>query len=267
MRRVSAPLVLSIAGSDPSGGAGFQADLKTIAALGGYGLCAATAITVQSTRGVAAVHAVAPRVVAAQIRALLGDFDVGAIKIGMLGSAAVARAVVRELANAPRVPVVLDTVLRASRGAALLDRRGLDVLRGELLPLASVVTPNLPEASRLLGREIASADQMPDAARELLALGPRAVLLKGGHLAGRRLLDLFVDARDTLRFAHTRLAREAHGTGCALSSALAVRLAAGAAGPGAARDAIAYVRGALRRAKRRGRGELALLDHFWQTST
>ena len=259
-------IALTIAGSDPCAGAGLQADLKTFAAHGIYGVAAVTALTVQNTRGVLAVDAVSPRRVGEQIRALLGDFDLAAIKIGMLGSAGVARAVARELDRASRVPVVLDPVLKASRGAALLDKRGLDVVRRELVPRAAVLTPNLPEASILLGRRVRAAEEMADAAAALRALGARAVLIKGGHLESDRLVDLWSDENGVRRFRHARLAVLAHGTGCALSSALAARLARGEGPVDAARGAVAYVRAALRGARRLGRGPLELLDHFAQTS-
>ncbi len=222
--------LLSIAGSDSSGGAGIQADLKTFAALGGYGMSAITAVTAQNTLGVTAIHAVPPEIVAAQIVAVVCDIGVDAVKIGMLPSAATVRAVAEALrSSAPGAPIVLDPVMVASSGDRLVAADTVAAMVRELFPLATLVTPNLDEAALLLGRAITSADEMASAATDLLALGAPAVLLKGGHLPGETVTDLLAGADGTRRsFSAPRLAsRNLHGTGCTLSSAIAAGLALG----------------------------------------
>jgi hydroxymethylpyrimidine/phosphomethylpyrimidine kinase len=255
--------VLSIAGSDSGGGAGIQADLKTIAAHGLHGLSAVTALTAQNTREVRAVHAPAPEFLTTQIEALFDDFRIGATKIGMLATAALIDAVGAALTRRGTAPIVLDPVMIASSGAALLAPDAIASLTTRLLPRADVLTPNLPEAEALLGRRIASREDMPDAARALLALGPRAVLLKGGHLPSGDLLDLYCDASGLEGFEHPRLTLEGHGTGCTLSSAIAAQRALGRDRRDACRRACDYVHGALRHAYRPGEGAVAVLDHFW----
>ena len=249
--------LLTIAGSDSGGGAGIQADLLTFAAHGAYGLSAVTAVTVQDTLAVHAVHPVPPEVVAAQIDAAWGDIGVDGVKTGMLGSAAVVRAVAERLAfhlATQRVPLVVDPVLAATAGPALLDADALPVLLARLLPLATVVTPNLPELARLTGLPAADEPSRLAAARELARRGP-AVLAKGGHAPGGEVVDLLVIGEAVHRFARPRLAtRAGHGTGCALSAALAARLAAGEPLAAAAEGAIDYVRRALAAAPGLGRG-------------
>jgi len=249
------PRLLTIAGSDSGGGAGLQADLKVFAAHGAYGMSAVTAVTVQNTVGVSAVHPVPPEIVAAQIDAVLDDLGADAIKIGMLGEAPVVRAVARCLrARVPAVPVVLDPVLLAKGGAPLLADAAVEVLREELLPLATVVTPNLPELARLTGLPVATEAERRRAAGELARRGP-AVLVKGGHGEGEEVVDLLLVDGTWHRFAHPRLAvRSTHGTGCTLAAALAARLAAGEALPAAAAGAIEYVAGAIAAAYPLGEG-------------
>ncbi|ETX14261.1 phosphomethylpyrimidine kinase [Roseivivax halodurans JCM 10272] len=240
------PNILAIAGSDPSGGAGIQADLKAISANGGYGMAVITALTAQNTQGVQAVSLVDPDMVRAQIAALREDVRIDAIKIGMLGSAPIAQAVADAIAGL-EVPVVLDPVMVAKGGARLLPADAVDALSALLLPLASVLTPNLPEAADLLGAEVATTrTEMERQADRLLARGPAAVLLKGGHLRGDESPDLLRTASITHWLGGKRCAtRNTHGTGCTLSSALAAELGRGASLPEAATKTKAYVQGAI----------------------
>lgn len=221
--------VLSIAGSDPSGGAGIQADLKAFSARGVYGMAVLTALTAQNTQGVSGVHPVPPQFVADQIEAIFADIRVDAVKIGMIANAAIAEAVADILAKHPNVPVVLDPVMIAKGGAALLAADAVDVLTRRLLPLATVVTPNLPEAAALLHETEAKNRQ--DMARQALALadlGPAAVLVKGGHLEGRESPDVLANAGTLTWFEAYRLpTKNTHGTGCTLSSAIAAEIAKG----------------------------------------
>jgi hydroxymethylpyrimidine/phosphomethylpyrimidine kinase len=257
---------LTIAGSDSGGGAGIQADLKTFAAHGVHGLSAIAALTAQNTRGVSAIHVPPPAFLRAQLDACFADFRIGAVKIGMLASAAVIRTVAEALAEHPRVPVVLDPVMVASSGATLLDPAALDALRERLLPRATLLTPNVPEAELLLGHAIADADAAEAALVELLALGPRAVLLKGGHLParGKEVVDRYDDGTLLAEFVHPRLKLAGHGTGCTLASAIAANLCLGLALPRACAEATDYVHGALASAYRPGTAPLAVLDHAWQ---
>ncbi len=250
--------VLSIAGSDPSGGAGIQADLKTFAARGTYGMAALTALTAQNTQGVTGVHLVPPDFVAAQIAAVFADIRVDAVKIGMIATAEIAEAVAEALAPNGRVPVVLDPVMVAKGGASLLDPSAVAALRDRLLPRASHLTPNLPEAARLLETDVAqSREEMARQGAALLALGPRAVLVKGGHLSGEDSPDVLVTATGARWFEAPRTpTANTHGTGCTLSAALAAEVAK--AGPDAGADAEAeavaasksYVAGAIAAADR-----------------
>ncbi len=219
--------VLIIAGSDCGGGAGIQGDIKTVSALGAYAATAVTAITVQNTTGVRSSHAVPPEIVFAQIRAVLDDIGADAIKTGMLVSAEVVRAVADAL-HGHTIPVVVDPVLTAKGGAALLDEPGLEAVVRYLIPMAAVVTPNVPEAERLTGKSIRSVEDMSAAAARLQESGVRAVLVKGGHLPGETVTDVFADGSGTYRFSAPRLRnRSTHGTGCALASAIAAGLATG----------------------------------------
>ena len=243
--------VLSIAGSDPSGGAGIQADLKAIAAQGCYAMAAVTALTVQNTRGVAGVQLVEPDFVAAQIDAIFADIRVDAVKIGMLGSADIVASVADALARHRPPHVVLDPVMVAKGGDRLLADAAVAMLKQRLLPLATMLTPNLPEAAVLLARpEAETRDAMLAMARGLRALGPRdssgAVLLKGGHLQGPESPDLLVTADGEHWLEDERIAtKNTHGTGCTLSAALAARLAVTANVRAATEQAKRYIAGAI----------------------
>ncbi len=222
------PRLLSVAGSDPSGGAGVQADLKTFAAFGCYGMAAITALTAQNTRGVTRVEAVAPELVAAQIDAVFADVRVDAVKIGMLALPATARAVADCLRRGEARVVVVDPVLAATRGAALSEDGLGAAICATLLPLAALVTPNLAEAAALTQTPVArDAEEMVAQARALVGKGARAALVKGGHLDGAPVDALFDDRGETL-FRGARVeTRNTHGTGCALASAIAAGLALG----------------------------------------
>lgn len=246
--------VLIIAGSDPTGGAGLQADIKTVTALGGYAAAAVTAITVQDTEGVKAVHPLPPDLVRAQIKAVLNDIGADAVKTGMLATAPLVEAVAAALA-ATAAPLVVDPVLRAKDGTPLLDAPGLAALKARLLPRAALLTPNIPEAEALAGRAIRDAEGMTQAAEALRALGPQAALVKGGHLEGPEVADLLLDADGALWLSAPRQAtRHSHGTGCTLASAIAVGLAQGLSLREAASRAHAFVQEAIRNAPGLGRG-------------
>jgi hydroxymethylpyrimidine/phosphomethylpyrimidine kinase len=223
------PRVLSIAGSDSGGGAGIQADLKTFAALGCYGMTAITAITAQNTVGVRAIHGVPPEILKSQIEAVVEDIGVDAVKIGMLHSPEVVGVVAWAIRHYGLKQVVLDPVMVATSGDRLIAQETIQVLVRELFPLVSVITPNLDEAELLLGRSIDGLAALEPAAGELLALGTRAVLLKGGHLKGDQVVDVLLQpGQATLRLESARIdSRNVHGTGCTLSSAVAAHLALG----------------------------------------
>lgn len=244
-RRV--PIVLTIAGSDPSGGAGIQADLKTFSALGAYGAAVMTALTAQSTTGVTGIHNVPPEFVALQIDTVVADLRVDAVKIGMISTAGIARAVGMSLRKANSRNVVLDPVMIAKSGDTLLDPSAVAALRDELLPLATVVTPNLPEAGVLLGGDVPqSLDDMRAAARELHRLGPAYVYLKGGHLASDDSPDVLYDGTSLVELTAKRvMTRNTHGTGCTLSSALAALIPQRSSVRSAAEEAKAYLTAAI----------------------
>lgn len=237
---------LTIAGSDSGGGAGIQADLKTFSALGVYGTSAITAITAQNTRGVFAVETVSPAVVRAQIAAVLDDIPPQAIKIGMLASPEIVAAVAAAL-EGYRGPVVLDPVMVAKSGDALLTEEAEVALIERLLPRADVLTPNLPEAARLLGCSPAgNAEETEAQGRALLRLGARAVVMKGGHAEGPNCIDRLITASGIATMSQRRLAtRNTHGTGCSLSSAIAAELARGASVMDAVQRAQAWLHGAI----------------------
>jgi hydroxymethylpyrimidine/phosphomethylpyrimidine kinase len=248
--------VLVVAGSDSGGGAGIQADIKTVTALGGYAATAVTALTAQDTFGVHGVHPVPPAFVQAQMRCVLDDIGADAIKTGMLGDAATVAAVCAVLETAGRgIPLVVDPVMVAKGGAPLLTDAAVRLLRDRLLPLATLLTPNLPEAEALTGIAMADEAAMREASARLLALGAGAVLLKGGHLPGDELVDLLATPTATLAFRSARIAtRHTHGTGCTLASAVAAGLAQGMALADAVGRARAYVREAVRTAPGYGGG-------------
>ncbi|MCB1057075.1 MAG: bifunctional hydroxymethylpyrimidine kinase/phosphomethylpyrimidine kinase [Acidobacteria bacterium] len=262
-RRRTPPRLLTIAGSDSGGGAGIQADLKTFAAHGGYGMSVVTAVTAQNTRAVTAVHEIPAEVVTAQIEVVFDDIGVDAVKIGMLSSATIVRAVAASLRRHAGPPVVLDPVMVAKSGDALLRDDAVAALAEELLPLATLVTPNLPEAERLAGHPLEDEASILEAARALARRGP-AVLVKGGHGAGDEVVDRLFDGERFQVYRHPRLTtRSTHGTGCTLSSAIAARLGAGAALAPAVGGAIEYLRGALAAAYPLGHGH-GPVDHLFE---
>ncbi|MFQ5775216.1 MAG: bifunctional hydroxymethylpyrimidine kinase/phosphomethylpyrimidine kinase [Kiloniellaceae bacterium] len=248
--------VLIVAGSDSGGGAGIQADIKTVTALGGYAATAITALTAQNTRGVFGVVGVAPDFIQQQMRVVLDDIGADAVKTGMLHTAEVIGAVCEVLkSRTPAIPIVVDPVMVAQSGDTLLDPGAVETLAGRLLPLAAVLTPNAPEAERLTGLSIRDADGMVRAAERLLGLGPRAVLLKGGHLPGAVVRDVLVTREGTEVFENPRLdTPHTHGTGCTLASAIAAGLAQGTALRAAVVRARAYLHEAIRTAPGLGEG-------------
>jgi hydroxymethylpyrimidine/phosphomethylpyrimidine kinase len=255
--------VLIIAGSDSGGGAGVQADIKTVTALGGYAASAITAITVQNTLGVSGVYPIPPEVVEAQAAAVLDDIGADAIKTGMLGDVAMVEAVARVLDSARGVPAVIDPVITAKGGAALLAQPAVAALRSILVPRAALLTPNAPEAEALTGLGVATTDDLRRAGEQLLAAGASAVLMKGGHVPGDRVVDVLMTPAGETVFEGERLAtRHTHGTGCTLASACAVGLAQGLPLVEAVARAWAYVHEAMLRAPGFGRGH-GPLDHAW----
>ncbi len=263
LTQVTPPRVLTIAGSDSGGGAGIQADLKTFAAHGVYGMSVVTAITAQNTREVTAIEEVSPAVVAAQIDAVFDDIGVDAVKIGMLGSAEIVAAVASRLAVHQPEMVVLDPVMVAKSGDALLRDDAVAALREQLLPLATLVTPNLPEAERLTGLATGSEWECLAAARQLTRDGA-AVLIKGGHGHGLEVMDLLLDAAGVQRYRHRRqVTTSTHGTGCTLSSAIAARLATGNGMRSAVGGAIDYLQGAIAAAFPLGAGH-GPVHHFYR---
>ena len=249
---MTTPVALTIAGSDSSGGAGIQADLETFAALGVYGASAITALTAQNTAGVTAVHAVPPEFVTAQIDAVFGDLAIGAVKIGMVAQRAIIEAIAAALKRwLPRM-IVLDPVMVASSGDRLIATDAVEALRNNLFPLATIVTPNLPEAAVLLGEPMASSAAAIEAqGRRLLAFGCQAVLIKGGHGAGSESIDYLIDGSSSLALAAPRLAtKNTHGTGCSLSAAIAADLAKGESLVSAVRNAKTFVSAAIAGADR-----------------
>jgi hydroxymethylpyrimidine/phosphomethylpyrimidine kinase len=247
MAEASYPRVLSIAGSDSGGGAGIQADLKTFAALGCYGMTAITALTAQNTQHVVAIHAVPPAFLKAQIQAVVEDIGVDAVKLGMLHAPEIVEVVAWAIDHYRLPNVVLDPVMVATSGDRLIAEDTVQRLVGELFPRACVVTPNLDEAALLIGHPIGGIDALDAAADELLALGAKAVLLKGGHLVGDTVVDVLLQAGGgRSRLESPRIAsRNLHGTGCILTSAIAAQLALGYPLPEAVARARGYVLGAI----------------------
>jgi hydroxymethylpyrimidine/phosphomethylpyrimidine kinase len=238
--------VLTIAGSDSSGGAGIQADLKTFTVLRVYGMSAITALTAQNTRGVTGVVAVAPEFVRAQIDAVVTDMGLDAAKTGMLANAAIVRAVAAAVRAHRIAPLVVDPVMIAQSGARLLEDDARDALLGELVPLATVVTPNVPEAEALLGVRIGSVDDMRAAARRLVEAGASAALVKGGHLEGAEAVDVLYDGAAWHELRAPRLATpHTHGTGCMVAAALAAGLARRQPLLAAAQEAKRFINAAL----------------------
>jgi hydroxymethylpyrimidine/phosphomethylpyrimidine kinase len=264
---------LTIAGSDSSGGAGIQADLKTFAAFGVYGASAITSITAQNTLGIETAMALPADLVTAQIEAVAGDLTLHATKIGMLSNAAIVEAVAAAIAELDLPLVVVDPVLVSSGGERLLDEDGVRALCAELLPRARVVTPNIPEAEALSGRRIQSMDDAREAAKRIHDMGAAAVIITGGHgwdeatglaAAGLKVVDLLFDGQVFREFLAPRVdSRHTHGTGCTFASAVAAGLALGRELPDAAARAQQYVAGAIAHAPGIGHGR-GPLNHFWE---
>ena len=246
------PRILIVAGSDSGGGAGIQADIKTVTALGGFAMTAVTALTAQNTEGVAAVFDVPPAFAAQQMRVVLDDIGADALKTGMLHHAGVIEAVAAVIdEKAGDIPLVVDPVMVAQSGASLLDPEAVDALKQHLLPRAAVLTPNIPEAETLIGAPIATVEDMVDAAEQITAMGPSAVLLKGGHMAGETLTDVLRADGLVETFADARIdTPHTHGTGCTLASAIATGLGQGLS----LRDAVVRGRNYLREAIRTAPG-------------
>lgn len=262
------PVVLTVAGSDSGGCAGIQADLETFAAFGVHGTSAITAVTAQNTRRIVSIHRLPRHEIEAQLAAVFEDFPIAAVKVGMLASAAAVVSLAAALRSHRAANIVIDPVLASTSGTPLLPRAALRRLRDELLPLAAVLTPNVPEAEALLGRPLRRAADLEPAARDLLQFGPRAVLLKGGHLRGAVVCDVLVEARSQARlFTHARLPIAARGTGCTLAAAIAAGLALGLDRAGAVARAERYLQRCMRRAYRAGRGRRLALEHLHNEST
>jgi hydroxymethylpyrimidine/phosphomethylpyrimidine kinase len=246
------PIAVTIAGSDSGGGAGIQADLKTFSALGVYGASVVTALTAQNTLGVSAIHDVPPDFIAAQMDAVFSDLNVAAVKIGMLSQAGVIETVAQRLDHWRAANIVLDPVMDATSGDRLLTPAAIDVLKHVLIPRALVITPNLPEAAALLDLPLAETEAaMREQGERLLALGARAVLIKGGHGEGAESVDLLVEPTSCTRLAAVRIpTRNTHGTGCTLSSAIAAGLAKGVDLAAASREAKTFVSAAIAASQR-----------------
>ena len=258
--------VLIIAGSDSGGGAGIQADIKTVTALGGYAATAIAAVTIQNTLGVTGVHPIPLQVIEAQARAVLDDIGADAIKTGMLGDAAVVELTARLIEGAG-VPAVIDPVMIAKGGEALLAADAVAAVRERLVPIAGLLTPNAPEAQALTGLAVETTEDLRRAGEVLLRLGARAVLMKGGHVPGERVVDVLMTPVAETRFETGRIdTRHTHGTGCTLASACAVGLAQGLSLDHAVSRARDYVLEAIRRAPGLGAGH-GPLDHAWPVRT
>ncbi|MSQ21901.1 MAG: bifunctional hydroxymethylpyrimidine kinase/phosphomethylpyrimidine kinase [Dehalococcoidia bacterium] len=258
------PTAMTIAGSDSGGGAGIQADLKTFAALGVYGTSAITAITAQNTLGVTAIHEAPVEIIAAQIDAILTDIGADAVKTGMFSSSAIIETVARELKRHGVTRLVVDPVMVAKGGRRLLREDAVEALRTRLLPLATVVTPNIPEAEVLAGMTIRTPQDAREAARKIVALGAKSVVVKGGHLSGTEATDLFYDGKQFREFTAQRVdTKNTHGTGCTFASAIAAGLAKGLALPEAIGQAKTYVIEAIRASLTIGSGH-GPLNHFYR---
>jgi hydroxymethylpyrimidine/phosphomethylpyrimidine kinase len=262
--RAPRPRALTIAGSDSGGGAGIQADLKTFSALGVFGMTAITAVTIQNTRGVTGYEALSPATVGDQIRSVVSDIGVDAAKTGMLGNAAIVSAVADAVAEMGVPNLVVDPVFVSKHGHALLERSAVEVLRSTILPLAALVTPNLPEAAGLAATDVSTRDDMRRAADAILELGPAAVLVKGGHLERSEVAaDLFVDGTRAEWIEVRRIdTPHTHGTGCTLSSAIAAFLATGSELLDAVRAGKTFVTHAIEHALALG-GGIGPVDPIW----
>ncbi|MGH8907409.1 MAG: bifunctional hydroxymethylpyrimidine kinase/phosphomethylpyrimidine kinase [Egibacteraceae bacterium] len=262
---MSLPTALTIAGSDSGGGAGIQADLKTFQELDVFGMSVLVALTAQNTVGVHSIHMVPAAFVTAQLDAVASDLEIGATKTGMLANAQVIQAVAEGVERHALAPLIVDPVCASKHGDPLLRPDAVDALRTRLLPLAEVVTPNLGEVAILTGVVVEGTGDLRRAAEAVKALGPRWVLIKGGHLPGNTdAIDLLSDGDQTLEIASERLdTRDTHGTGCTLASAIAAYRARGLDVPAAVRAAKEYVTGAIRHGLRMGRG-IGPVDHGWR---
>jgi len=248
-------VALTVAGSDSGGGAGVQADLKTFAAFGVYGVSAVTAVTAQNTRGVSAVETLSPGIVSAQIAAVVADFQIAALKTGMLANAGIIGAVARVLRVSRVGPLIVDPVMVAKSGDRLLDADALEALTRDLLPLAALVTPNLPEAEVLTGMPVRTLEEQREAARRIVGLGARAVVVKGGHAESAEIVDVLFDGQAFTEFRAERVpGTSTHGTGCTFSAAIAAQLALGRGIQEAIPLAQAYVAKAIRNAPGLGHG-------------
>ena len=258
-----APIAMTIAGSDSGGGAGIQADLKTFSALGVYGASTLTAITAQNTVAVTAVHEIPTEIIAAQIEAVVTDIGVDAVKTGMLSSSAIVETVARELARHRIGNLVVDPVMVAKSGDSLLRQEAVDSLKTQLVPLAALVTPNVPEAETITGLQITTGEDMREAARRIVALGAKAVVVKGGHLDGPAT-DLLYDGSDFTEFTSERFDTvNTHGTGCTFASAAAAGLAQGKSVLDAVAQAKEFVTEAIRNSYPLGKGH-GPVHHFYK---
>lgn len=258
------PRALTIAGSDSGGGAGIQADLKTFSALGVFGMSALTAVTAQNTQRVTAVVELSPEMVAAQIDAVVTDIGVDAVKTGMLANAAIVSMVAAKVREHRLPNLVVDPVLVAKSGDPLLRPEAMDAMRRELLPLATIVTPNIPEAEALLGHRVRGLEEQRRAAREVQAMGPRSVVVKGGHGQEGEAVDVFYDGQTLREFRAPRMTTTStHGTGCTFASAIAAWLARGLSLEEAVEQAKEFVTEAIRHARPLGGGH-GPVHHFWQ---
>ena len=256
--------VLTIAGSDSSGGAGIQADLKTFAAHAVYGTSVITALTAQNTTAVTGVFEIPPEFVAAQIDAVVTDIRPDAVKTGMLASVAIIEVVVAKVKEHGLPHLVVDPVMVSKSGARLLAEDAVHALRSTLLPLAEVLTPNIPEAEALLGTRLGSDDDVRKAAVDIQSMGPRSVVIKGGHRSGEKVVDILFDGEHTYAYSGARVQTEnTHGTGCTFASAIAAQLALGQKAPDAVRHAREYLQGALEHAYAVGHGH-GPVHHFWK---
>jgi hydroxymethylpyrimidine/phosphomethylpyrimidine kinase len=260
------PTVLSIAGSDSGGGAGIQADLKTFAALGVYGTTAITAVTAQNTQAVTAVAALDPTIVTAQIDAIASDIRVHAVKTGMLATTAIVEAIAAAVDRWSWPHVVVDPVMVATSGDRLLTPDAIDAMGRLMVPRATVLAPNKPEAEALARMPIDTMAHARDAARRLYGLGAKAIVIKGGHFTGPELVNLLYDGKDFIEFSTPRIeTRNTHGTGCTFASAIAAHLARGLGLVAAVDGATSYVAGGIRNGLAIGRGA-GPVDHFWRRS-
>lgn len=260
------PIALSIAGSDSSAGAGIQADIKTFAALGVYGCSVITALTAQNTQGVQAIFAVTPHFVTSQIESIFSDMTINAVKVGMLSDVGIVNAIARAIQQYSPKFLVVDTVMVATSGCVLLQQEAIDSLKSQLIPKATIITPNLPEAAILLGiKRAESLTDMIKTVESLMALGSKTVLLKGGHLAGNEAIDLFYDGHTLHQLASPWInTRNTHGTGCTLSSAITALLAKGYTLEEAVNTAKEYISGAISHANELDIGQgCGPVHHFY----